>query len=135
MNYQSPAAVCEAFARAIHSLDTANDSDPDDAYLRARPYLTFEKYAKVTAQAKTRTDPEWETWKQHKAKTQLAMHPFAGDGGIDQGQRGHSVIVDVTPIGRDGWIGPTASYAVHCGLNTQNGQWRVADYDVESLSS
>ena len=134
VDYLSVATVCESFARTIHTVDAASDPDPDIAYRRARPYVTFERYAAIRTQPRTRTSAEWETWKQHQAKTQVALHPFAGDGGIDKGQRTHSVVVDVTPAGRDGWIGPTASYAVHCGLNSQDSQWRVAYYDVEEIT-
>ncbi len=136
INYRKPSEVCEAFARIIYTHDTTTDSHPGDAYLRSRPYVTYEFYARLKDQPVSRTSPEWDAWRQHQVRTQVILAPFAGDvlGPPSAGQRAHSVLVDVAPLGQDGWRAPTQQHAVHCVLSTQDSQWRVATYDIEDFN-
>lgn len=136
IDYTSVSAVCEAFARTIFTRDAAADTHPDDAYLRARPYVTYERYDQLTRQPRTRTSPQWDIWRQHAAKTTVTLEPFTGDvSPPGSGQRAHAALVSVTPIGQDGWVGPGERHAVHCELISQNTQWRVVGYDIEDLDA
>lgn len=130
-DYRDPTAVCLRFAAAVYRRDTRTDRSAQDAYRRATAYATAELAAAVAALPAGR-DPQWSTWQAHHAATDPTATtagsddpPAAGDGAA---HRAASVML--TPVGADGWRGPTETHVVYCQLRHDQSGWRIDHYDL-----
>ncbi len=133
IDYRDPARVCQGFAAALYRRDTTSDRGPTGAYRRAAAaYGSVELIAAVAGQPDGR-DPDWGQWAAHRA----VADPTASGLSVGDGQPAdtsvdayRAAVVTVTPIGRDGWRGPTARTTVYCTLRASDGRWRVAGYNL-----
>lgn len=141
VDYRNASAVCRAFANVLLTVDTERDGSRSDSLGRTAPYVTP---ALLSAVAPDARDPQWEQWVAHGVRTELVFTAYAGDAGtegsgstdpaVDSGGRRATWLAAVTPVGRDGWRGTVASYAVHCVLTSVgHDAFRVAGYELEPL--
>ncbi|MCX5195005.1 hypothetical protein OOK31_14005 [Streptomyces sp. NBC_00249] len=129
-----PNAVARAWLATAYGYDTAYDNGPQDANLRALPYLTEE-------QAKAERDyrpgagsgSEWATWAEHKAWMTLAItedDDDQGPGGT-AGASFRTFYVDGKAHGRDGWTGPGPRLTAVVKLTLAGpAGWKVAGITV-----
>ncbi|MFY1633709.1 hypothetical protein ACN27F_10585 [Solwaraspora sp. WMMB335] len=132
VDYLDPPAVCEAFAAAVHLIDTNVDRDPADAYQRTAAYLDATLAAAVSSRALPRRSPWWQEWTLHRAYSEVQVSAYAGDAlpPNTAEQRHHAVLTTVQPVGRDGWRGPLQRHTVVCTLRLTTVGWRISDYEV-----
>jgi len=134
LDYRDPTAVCLRFADAVYRRDTRTDAGPQAAYRRAAAYLTGELAAAVAAAPEGR-DPQWATWRAHHAATNPAVTELTADGDARPADTSNESYRDakvtVTPVGSDGWHGPTSEHLVLCTLRRDDrGRWRVEQYQI-----
>ncbi|HEX6870129.1 MAG TPA: hypothetical protein VF163_03435, partial [Micromonosporaceae bacterium] len=125
-----PMAVCRAFATAMLGHDTRTDTGPEQAWRRAAPYLVDP----LSTQWPQRADARWTEWVAHRAWTLVRLDEWVGDDLPDEpGVAYRSVLASTTPVGADGWRGPTERHAVHCALIRSGHGWRIVDVVVDDL--
>jgi hypothetical protein len=131
-DYRDPTTVCLRFAAAVYRRDAGTDPSAQAAYRRAMAYATGRLAAAVTAQP-DRSDAQWSTWRAHRAATDPTVTNVVdadeqpADGVADAYRAAQ---VTLTPVGVDGWRGPTEVNLVYCTLHRDSGGWRVAHYDL-----
>jgi hypothetical protein len=127
---RDPGQVCGSFAadRARH--DTTTDTGPDEAHQRARRWAHPELADNPPPAGRHR---QWALWTAHRVVVDVAVQPWAGDGlPADTDQRAYrAVVVSATPVGGDGWTGPTTRHTVYCTLGRAGGRWLVTGYQVD----
>ncbi|MEV4212588.1 hypothetical protein [Micromonospora sp. NPDC049662] len=134
-DYQDPTQVCLRFAGALYRHDTGIDASAQAAHRRATAYTTGRLASAVDAQP-DRADAQWSTWRTHRAATEPAVANVIdadeqpADGPVDAYRAAR---VTFTPVGADGWRGPTEAQVVYCVLHRDDGGWRVAHYDLDDL--
>lgn len=139
--YRNPYAVCRAFTAVLLTVGTHRDGSRSDSLRRTGPYVTPALLERVPPGG---GDPQWQEWAEHEVHTEVLITAYAGDAGANGSGVSDSAADDVgthavwlaavTPVGRDGWRGPVASYAVHCVLtHVGDGGLRVAEYELEPL--
>lgn len=132
-DYTDPTAVCLSFADTVHRHDTRTDTSAQAAYRRAMAYATAELAAAVAAQPEAR-DHQWPTWRSHQAATAPTVVAAVADGDVqpaDTATNAYRVAhVSLTPVGVDGWRGPTQQRLVLCTLRRDSGGWRVERYQI-----
>ncbi|MDG4833025.1 hypothetical protein O7627_27510 [Solwaraspora sp. WMMD1047] len=133
IDYRDPDAVCRAFAETVHTVDTTTDAGPTDAYRRAIAYLDETLTGAVADVSTHRPSPRWQRWTQHQVRTQVRLHPYAGDAlGPDGDQETHrAVLVSASPVGRDGWRDTETHHTVYCTLRLVADGWRLSGYSIE----
>ncbi|MDG4784931.1 hypothetical protein O7626_03115 [Micromonospora sp. WMMD1102] len=124
--------MCEAFAAAVHRIDTTIDEDWAAAYQRAVAYLDATLAGSAALRDPVRQTVQWQEWVHHRAHTEVQIAPYAGDAlpPDTAEQRHHAVLITVQPIGRDGWRGPLERHTVVCALQPSTGGWRISDYEI-----
>lgn len=131
VDYRNADVVCDAFTRALLSIDTTTDPSPDDALPRAAPYVTGPMLATPHALP---NGIRWQQWADHQARTEVTTSTYAGDAVQANGPVRTARLAQVTPVGRDGWRGQTQRYVVYCDLEPHGAQQlRVSAYTVEPL--
>jgi hypothetical protein len=127
-----PAAVCDAFAAALFTLDTAADTGPGAAYRRAAAYATTQLAAHLGA-ASARRAAHWQQLATHTGKTSVEVGSYAGETPPDRGRVTHrAAVVMVGATGRDGWRGTPRRYIVYCTLHQTGPWWKIAAYELEA---
>lgn len=128
-DYGDPGQVCRAFTAALYSADTARDTGPGDAYLRAAAYLDGALAAQSDG---AQQDGRWDTWRSHSARLDTHVAGYA-----DVHQEPDSSVtayraqkVSTTPVGADGWRGWSESDLIYCTLRHGEAWWRVSDYVI-----
>jgi len=132
VNLADPAAVCQAFAAALFTLDTAVDDSPAAAYRRAAAYTTPE-LAAALMNSPARLLPAWENLAAHHGRTETQVGGYAGE--LPPGRAGtahHAAMVTARPIGAAGWTGRPRRHIVYCTLTQSGPVWRLAGYNLES---
>ncbi|MFD4915586.1 hypothetical protein ACFWNR_20485 [Streptomyces virginiae] len=127
-------AVARAWLTTAYTYDTAYDSSPQDANLRALGYLT-DGQAEVERSYRpgAGSGAAWATWAEHKAWTTVEITADEDD----QGPGGNPTAsyrtfsVDGKAHGRDGWTGagPQLTAVVQLAM-TGPGAWKVAGVTV-----
>lgn len=131
IEYRDGDAVCDAFVRSIMTRDAQADGSPAAAFRRAAPYMTTSLSG---AAAGSRADASWQHLVDHEAHTQVVTSHYAGDAAPESAQPTRSRLAIVTAVGRDGWQGPPARFAVHCVLEVlDQGRLLVSAYEIEPL--
>ncbi len=129
---RDPDAVSAAALAATWASDTAIDVSPHDAALRAAPYLTANYLARLQA-TPPRAAPgaAWASWAAHRAHIHVALRELREDPPVDTASLARRQwAVTTTPLGRDGWRGPTATTVCFLTLTFERGSWRVAAITV-----
>ncbi|MER6212957.1 hypothetical protein ABT213_02745 [Streptomyces sp. NPDC001674] len=127
-------AVARTWLATLYSYDTAYDTGPQDARLRAAGYLTDKKAeAERSFRGVSGTGGEWATWAEHQAWTSVEV--IADEEGQGPGDTPAAAFrtftVDGTAQGRDGWKGPGPRLTAVVELTlTGPGTWRVAGVSV-----
>ncbi|GLW34469.1 hypothetical protein [Actinoplanes regularis] len=131
-SYQDPGPVCQRFAAALYSADTTRDSDAAGAWQRAAAYMSGVLAAQSAAAAR---DGRWQLWQQHQVHLDtstllLDPDPETADTPTEAAR---TVRVTATPVGADGWRGPTEDSRLLCELarTDAHAAWRVADFRIE----
>lgn len=129
--HHTPQQVCTGFAHTRFGHDTTRDPGPQAAHERARSWMRPD-HTRATLPAGR--DPRWDTWRPHRVAVAVTKRPWARDGlPPDSEHTAHrAVVVATTPVGADGWTGPTETHTVLCTLTVQDGTWYVATYHVDS---
>lgn len=133
VDYADPTTVCLHFATAIHRHDTRTDAGPSTAYRHAMAYATTEL---VTALAlhPDRQSPQWIIWRVHRASTDPIATVGVDEGDVQPadtaGMAYRMADVRFTPVGVDGWRGPTEHRLVFCTLRRNLDGWRVERYQI-----
>ncbi|MFG2882160.1 hypothetical protein ACGFYV_07510 [Streptomyces sp. NPDC048297] len=128
-------AVAKAWAEMAYNYDTAYDSSPHDAVLRASRWLT-ERGAKAESRYRPESGPgnEWNTWAKHHAWTAVTVtSELEDDAPVDSDTVAYrSLVVEGTAHGRDGWsgTGPRLNAYVKLVRSTVGEPWRVDDVTV-----
>jgi hypothetical protein len=126
-----PAAVCEAFAAALFTIDSATDADPAAAHRRAAAYATS-RLAAALILAPARRLPAWQELTAHRGRTDAEVGDYAGEPPPARtGTAHYAAVVTTTPTGTDGWTGRPRRHIVCCTLTRSGPQWQVAEYDLE----
>ncbi|WDM12004.1 hypothetical protein J3S85_10945 [Streptomyces lavenduligriseus] len=125
-------AVAEAWARIAYSHDTAYDTSPHDAALRAARFLT-PRGAAALREYRPVSGPgdQWNTWAGHRAWTTVDVEAdLDGDAPPDAPREAYrALFVKGEAHGRDGWRGEGPRVNVFLKL-TRVGPgrpWQVAD--------
>lgn len=132
VDMRDPRQVCEAFAAAVYRVDTAVDGGPQDAYIRAAPYLSPALAASATGVTPVRQTLQWWQWSGHRAFTEVRVAMYAGDAlpASTDNEQHHAAIVTVQPTGRDGWRGPQQRHTVVCVLQPSTASWQISSYEA-----
>jgi hypothetical protein len=126
-----PGAVCDAFAAAMFTIDTATDTGPSDAYRRAAAYAT-EQLATTLVAAPARRSPDWAQLVAHHGRVTAEVATYAGEPPPDHGASAHrATVVTTATTGRNGWSRPPGRHIIYCTLNQAGPRWQVAAYEVE----
>ncbi len=129
-----PSAVARAWLATAYGYDTAYDSGPQDANLRALPYLTEEQAnAERDYRPGAGSGSEWATWAEHRAWTTLEITADEDEQGPagTPGASFQTFYVDGTAHGRDGWTGPGPRLTAVVKLTlTGPAGWKVAGVTV-----
>ncbi|MFJ1863764.1 hypothetical protein ACIOD1_03950 [Streptomyces sp. NPDC088097] len=123
-------AVARAWLATAYGYDTGYDNGPQDARLRALPYLTEEQAnAERDYRSGAGSGWDWATWAEHRAWITLEITPDEDDQGPG-GTSGASFLtfyVDGTAHGRDDWTGPGPRLTAVVKLTMAGpAGWRVA---------
>jgi hypothetical protein len=127
---QDPDAVALAGVQALEQFDTAVDADPNDTARRAAAagWLTpafaqrVRTYRPVAAPGVT-----WSDWAAHRAYVQVTTSLAGDEHPPDSATTAHrQVAVQLNPVGRDGWTGPTQAVMTFVTVSLLDGQWRLA---------
>jgi len=133
LDYRDPTAVCLRFADAVYRRDTRTDTSPQTAYRRAMSYVTGELAGAVAAQPDGR-DPQWAQWRTNGAATDPTVTAAVAEGDVQPSDTAHHSYrvaeVRLTPIGANGWRGPTEQHFVLCTLRADSQRWRVESYQL-----
>ncbi len=129
-----PVAVAHAWLTTAYTYDTAYDSSPQDANLRALVYLTDQQAeAERSYRPGAASGAAWATWAEHKAWTTVEITADdEGQGpGDTPGASYRTFAVDGKAHGRDGWTGtgPQLTAVVKLVM-TGPGTWKVAGATV-----
>jgi hypothetical protein len=132
VDLSAPGAVCDAFAAALSTRDTAIDSGPADAYTRAAAYASPALTDAILASGPLpKRGAEWVELTAHRGLTRVSVLPFAGELPPDQRDVAYRVaVVNVVPVGRDGWHGNPDRRVVACTLHRAGPRWHVTAYDL-----
>jgi hypothetical protein len=123
-------AVALAGVQALEQFDTAVDADPNSTAARAAAagWLTpgfasqVRDYPPVAAPG-----AQWTEWASHRAYVQVATSLGGDQHPPDSATTARrQVIAQLTPVGRDGWTGPTQTAVSFVTLSLLDGQWRLA---------
>jgi hypothetical protein len=126
-----PAGVCEAFAVALFTIDTAADADPAAAHRRAAAYAT-PGLAAALILAPARRLPAWAELAAHRGRIDAEVGDYAGEPPPARtGTAHHAAVVTTTPTGAGGWTGRSHRHIVYCTLARTGPQWQIAAYDLE----
>jgi hypothetical protein len=126
-----PAAVCEAFAVALFTIDSATDADPAAAYRRAAAY-TMPELAAALMNTPARRLPAWQEPAAHHGRIDAELGDYAGEPPPGRaGTAHHAAVATTTPTGTDGGTGRPRRHIVYCTLTRTDPQWQVAEYDLE----
>lgn len=132
--HASPDAVTAAALSAMWSVDTATDSGWRAAQLRAAPYLDPEYLAALrAAPVPVSGDPDWASWKEHRANILVAVHPGADQPPPDTPTLARrQAILTLTATGPGGWHAATRSLTVDVTLKRQSpgAAWRITSVEV-----
>ncbi|UQX02513.1 hypothetical protein [Streptomyces sp. RerS4] len=125
-----PSAVARAWLMTAYSYDTAYDTGPQDANLRALGYLT-DKQAEVERSYRpgAGSGAAWATWAEHKAWTTVEITADEDDQGPGDTPTSsfRTFLVDGKAHGRDGWTGTGPQLTAFVELTmTGPGTWKVA---------
>jgi hypothetical protein len=125
-----PGAVCDAFAAALFTADTATDSGPVDAYRRAAAYATTKLATDLTT-VPARTPASWHDLVAHDGQVNVEVHRYDGEIPPPAGEVVYQAAVVVTTVtGRDGWQPAAGRHTVYCTLHGSQARWRVAAYNL-----
>jgi hypothetical protein len=125
-----PAAVCEAFAVALFTIDSATDASPAAAYRRAAAYTTSRLAAALMNPV--RRLPAWAEPAAHRGRIDAELGDYAGEPPPGRAGTAHyAAVVTTTPTGTDGGTGRPRRRIVYCTLTRSGRQWQVAEYDLE----
>jgi hypothetical protein len=123
-------AVCDAFAAALFTADTATDTGPVDAYRRAAAYATTDLAADLTT-VPARTPASWHDLMAHDGQVDVEVHRYAGEIPPPAGEVAYQATMVVTTVtGRDRWQPATGRHTVYCTLHGSQARWRVAAYHL-----
>jgi hypothetical protein len=126
-----PGAVCDAFAAAMFTIDTATDTGPSDAYRRAAAYATGQLATALVA-ATARRSPDWAQLVAHHGRVTAEVAAYAGEPPPDHGASAHrATVVTTATTGRTGWSRPPGRHIVYCTLSQAGPRWQIAAYEVE----
>ncbi|WP_433473861.1 hypothetical protein ACQPZP_34430 [Spirillospora sp. CA-142024] len=122
---QDATAVSRAAVQVMWTVDAATDRGQGDAYRRARPYLTPAYAARSEAQPAGAVPS---VWRDHRAYARVRLAPQTPEDGVppDNARTAHRQWdVTVTPIGRDGWKGPSTHAIAFVTLtrDAENAWW------------
>ncbi|MFD3802268.1 hypothetical protein ACFWTC_01290 [Streptomyces sp. NPDC058619] len=127
-------AVARAWLATAYGYDTAYDSGPQDANIRAVAYLTEEQAgAEREYRPGAGSGSDWATWAQHRAWTTVEITADEDDQGPDgtPGASFQTYYVEGTAHGRDGWTGPGPRLTAVVQLTlTGPAGWKVAGVTV-----
>jgi hypothetical protein len=134
--YRDAGQVCQRFTSALYSADTTRDKDAGAAWRRAAAYMSGALAAQSAAAAR---DGRWDLWRQHRARLETTTLLFETDPEAADPitAAGRTVRVTATPVGADGWRGPTENSDVRCELARAgvHDAWRVAEFRIEPVRS
>ncbi|MBV9026448.1 MAG: hypothetical protein JO362_22245 [Streptomycetaceae bacterium] len=135
VNGQDPDAVVVAALTVMYAMDTAIDTTPHDATVRAAPYLT-PAYADQLKDHQPAMAPgaQWQTWTAHHAYTTATITPAEDPGRPSDTPTTayRQYTITTTAHGDDGYTdpaGPTGTAFVEL-TRTDGGPWRVATVQV-----
>jgi predicted small lipoprotein YifL len=130
---QDATDVARSWVTTAYRYDTAYDTSPQDAILRANRYATEAKAA-AEREYRPAADPgaRWNRWAAHEAWTTVAVTLHSdGDAPADTATTAYREFsVDGTAHGRDGWTGTGPRLTVYVELVREGGaggSWRVTD--------
>ncbi|SNR35819.1 hypothetical protein SAMN06265355_102119 [Actinomadura mexicana] len=119
--------MSQAAVQVMWTVDAAIDRGQGDAYRRARPFLTPEYAARSDAQPLGAVPS---AWRDHRAYARVRLAPQTPEDGVppDNARTAHRQWeVTVTPVGRDGWKGPSTRAVAFVTLTRGAGDaWRVS---------
>jgi hypothetical protein len=123
-------AVAQAGVQALEQFDTAVDADPNSTAARAAAagWLTpgfasqVRDYPPVAAPG-----AQWTEWASHRAYVRVTTSLGGDEHPPDSATTARrQVTAQLTPVGRDGWTGPTKQAISFVTLSLIDGQWRLA---------
>ncbi|MEU8777787.1 hypothetical protein [Streptomyces sp. NPDC048606] len=129
-----PNSVARAWLETVYSHDTAYDTGPQDANLRALDHLTPQQAeAERAYRPGAGSGAAWAVWAEHKAWTTVEITADEDDQGPGDTPTSsfRTFYVDGKAHGRDGWngTGPQLTAVVELTM-TAPGTWKVAGATV-----
>ncbi|MER5495505.1 hypothetical protein [Streptomyces sp. NPDC002490] len=132
---RDPGEVATAWARTAYGHDTAYDTSPQDAQVRAARWLTGRRAA-AEREHRPASGPgtRWDEWARHRAWTTVEVTDELVDHApADSGTTAHRwLVVNGTAHGRDEWKGPGPRLHAYVKLvrSSAGTPWRVDDVAV-----